>query len=80
MSEMLVAKKTFIATLDGKRVVVKAGKTRVHAGHELAAAHPEFFKPAEAQYEDVEDTTARPGRKRGTRKAAPAAAVVTHEG
>lgn len=63
---LLVATRTFITYVDGKRVVVTKGKTRVREGHELTKGRAHLFAPADAQYDDVEDTLARPGRKRGT--------------
>lgn len=65
-AKMLVATRTFITYLDGKRVVVTKGKTRVREGHELTKGRERLFKPADAQFDDVEDTLARPGHKRGS--------------
>lgn len=49
-AQVLIARTTFIAMVDGRRVLVKKGKTRVLADHDLATSHPESFKPADVQF------------------------------
>lgn len=62
--KLMVARKSFITNDDdGKRVVIRAGKTRVRASHPIAQAHKAMFKDADSQ-PDGEDTTARPGAQR----------------
>lgn len=64
--EILVATETFTTDVNGTAVIVRAGVTRVRAGHVLAKANPQYFKPIEVHY-DIEDATEEPGRKRGER-------------
>lgn len=64
--KLLVATKTFWAFHDGKRTLVTKGKTRVRADHPLVKGREHKFKDADSQFDDVEDTMARPGRRRGT--------------
>ena len=42
---MLVARRSFVATVDGEPVAVHRGRTRVHPDHPLAARHPLRFEP-----------------------------------
>lgn len=67
--KMLVATRTFITYVDGKRVVVTKGKTRVREGHSLTKGREGLFKDADTRFDDVEDTLARPGHKRGSQAA-----------
>lgn len=67
--ELLVATKTFLTSVDGRRVRVVKDQTRVRAGHPLLEGREHLFKVADAHF-DVEDATARPGQKRGGRRAA----------
>lgn len=63
--EILIAKASFIATLeDGREVGITKGVTRVRAGHELAEKYPEHFQSIDVHF-DVEDATREPGKKRG---------------
>lgn len=62
-----VATRTFVTTLDGKRVMVNRGKTRVRHGHPLLKGREDLFSPIEVQY-DVEQATKAPGEKRPVRK------------
>lgn len=70
-SDLLVATRTFITVIDGKRVKVTKGKTRVRADHELVKGRESCFKPADSMFDDIETTTAAPSpsrRSRGTAK------------
>jgi hypothetical protein len=42
---MLVARRSFVATYDGRQVAVHRGRTRVAEGHELALRFPLRFEP-----------------------------------
>jgi hypothetical protein len=58
---MLVARRSFVATYDGRKVAVHRGRTRVSADHELARRFPLRFEPvrmreeAAARFRDVLD-------------------------
>lgn len=58
-----VAKRSFATVVDGKKVMVKGGKTRVREGHQLLAENPDRFEPLTVHF-DVEQTTAAPGERR----------------
>ena len=62
-----VATRTFVTTLDGKRVMVNRGKTRVRHGHPLLKGREHLFSPIGVHY-DVEQATKAPGEKRPIRK------------
>lgn len=68
MPEILVANETFVAEHDGAPVVIHKDHTRIRAGHPIAEAHPDMFKPISVHYDiesaDVESATAAPGEKR----------------
>jgi hypothetical protein len=58
--KLLVAKKSFITSDDdGKRVVVRKGKSRYRASHPLAKKFPSMFRDADNQ-PVVEDTRSAP--------------------
>lgn len=67
---LLVATKSFIAMHEGRRFVVKAGKTRVDSEHAIVKGRENHFTEVDRDAL-IEDTTARPGRKRGRRPAEP---------
>jgi hypothetical protein len=52
---------------DGERVVIHRGVTRVRAGHQLLKDYPDLFEPLDVHF-DVEQATAAPGEKRGSRR------------
>ena len=58
-----VANATFAAVADGRRTVVRKGKTRVTHGDTLLKQHPERFDPT-GEVADVEQATAAPGEVR----------------
>lgn len=80
---LLVATKSFICMHEGKRFVVKAGQTRVDSEHSIVKGRESNFAEVDRNAL-IEDTTARPNRKRGRRPAepkdAPQAAVVPADG
>jgi hypothetical protein len=43
---VFVARKTFMTSIDGKRITVRKDKTRVAADHELVTRHPDLFRQA----------------------------------
>lgn len=58
--KLLVAKKSFITSdEDGKRVIVRAGRTRYRASHPIARKFPDMFRDADNQ-PVVEDTRNAP--------------------
>jgi len=65
--QVFVAADSGALEFEGAMVVVHKGVTRVREGHELLRKYPDMFKPLDVHY-DVEDTTARPGAKRGGRR------------
>lgn len=58
-----VATESFVTDLNGERVVVQGGHTRVRDGHPLLKGHEQSFRRMEVHFE-VEQTTAAPGEKR----------------
>lgn len=71
-SGVMEATEGFAADIDGERVIVEAGTTRVEADHELVKRYPQFFKPLRMSY-GTEEATANPGERRSRPKAATAA-------
>ena len=66
--DIYIATNSFATHVDGKRVMVRKGVTRVREGHQLLKDNPDRFKPIDVHY-DVEQTTAAPGeRRKVTRK------------
>lgn len=61
-----VAKSSFSIEIDGATMPIQAGVTRVREGHWLLRHHPEYFEPMSVHYE-IEDTSAKPGKKRGSK-------------
>lgn len=77
--DIYVAKESFTTTLDGESISVRAGVTRVRAGHPLLKGKEMFFEPMEVHY-DLERATASPGEKRGQPDAPKAtASAPTHQ-
>lgn len=62
--EILVAIETGEVSAGGETYFIRRNVTRVRAGHPLAKAAPNFFKPIDVHY-DVERMTAAPGERRG---------------
>jgi hypothetical protein len=70
-SQIFVATESGCAEIDGTDHPFKKGVTHVRAGHPLLSACPDYFEPAEDRVAyDVEDTTAEPGKRRGSRSRA----------
>lgn len=67
MADILVPRDTFLVELDGNRIILHKGVTRVRAGHPLTVGREELFEPIGLDY-DVEQATAAPGEKRSTRR------------
>ena len=66
--DILIATRSFATYIDGKKVMVRKGVTRVRQGHQLARENPERFKPINVHY-DIEQATKAPGEKRAVKKA-----------
>ncbi len=61
-----VATDTFVCEIDGVQEWVRAGKTRVAAGHVLLERYAGAFEPADDHaLPEVEQATAAPGERRG---------------
>lgn len=58
-SAIYVATDSFVTVIDGERIVVNRGKTRVREGHPLHKAAPSLFKPLDVHY-DVETARQEP--------------------
>lgn len=56
-SKIYIARITAHVVYEGKRVLVRQGKTTVHEDHGLYKAHPELFVPQRVDW-DVEDAPA----------------------
>lgn len=70
MAGILVPKDTFAVELDGERIVVHKGITRVRAGHPITVGREDLFEPITVHHE-VEQATAAPGEKRAVRRTRP---------
>lgn len=62
--DIYIATHSFTTYYEGRRVMIRRGRTRVRLGHPLIEMHPEYFKPIDVHY-DVEMATAGPGERRG---------------
>lgn len=67
MADIYVAKDSGVIEVEGERVVVTKGQTRVRAGHQILADYPDLFEPIGVHF-DVERATRAPGERRGTRQ------------
>jgi len=63
-TDIFVAIESGVTNIDGVDYPFNKGLTRVHRGHPLYRACPEFFEPITVHY-GVEATTAIPGEQRG---------------
>jgi hypothetical protein len=64
--EVFEAVQAAAITLNGKEVLVRLGD-RVRAGHPILSVAPGgMFRPLTIQF-DIEDATAEPGKKRGSK-------------
>lgn len=70
MADILVAKTNAVFDYEGRRVVIRAGVTRVRAGHPITEGREDLFEPITVDY-DVEQATAAPGEKRSVRRSKP---------
>lgn len=61
--KIFIARQSGLIILDGERVVVSAGHTRVREGHPLLKGNEEMFEPLTVHF-DVENARANPGEKR----------------
>lgn len=57
--DVYVARESFVTDLDGERITVRKGKTRVREGHPLLRGREHLFKPVDVQY-DVETARQEP--------------------
>lgn len=65
---MMIASETFQTHVDGQPVTIHANMTLVDEGHELYLRFPQYFRVAESHFRvEVEQATAGPGEKRGSR-------------
>ena len=62
-NDVYVATASFQAHVDGKRIIVQRGKTRVRDGHPLLKGREHLFAPQTVRF-DVEQATQAPGEKR----------------
>lgn len=63
-ADIYVAKESFTTIFEGVEIVVRAGTTRVRAGHPLLKGKAALFEPLEVHY-DIEQATSAPGEARG---------------
>lgn len=62
--EVFVATRTAHIEIDGQRVIIRKGVTRVREGHELLKKHADLFKAADKDVRfDVEDAMTRPATR-----------------
>lgn len=65
-SDVYIARQSFVAQVEGKKVFITEGVTRVRRGHALLKGREHLFEPADAHVHfEVEQATAAPGEKRG---------------
>ncbi len=62
--KIFVAVESFGLEIDGVPHTISKDVTRVREGHPILEGREHLFKELEVQY-DIEDTTAKPGRRRG---------------
>ena len=63
ITDVYVATASFEAFVDGERVLVQRGKTRVRDGHPILKGREHLFVPQTVRF-DVEQATQAPGEKR----------------
>ncbi len=64
--DVLVAKKSFVVTIDGKLHRFRKGVTHVAAGHPILKGREHLFEPAKIDvHYGVVTTAAEPGEERG---------------
>ena len=69
MSDVLIAKESFVTEIDGVHYSVTKGLTRVASDHALARQSPEYFEePKNDLTYGAEQATKKPGEKRGSKQ------------
>ena len=68
MGKMLVARENFVREIDGKRINVRKGQTRVDEHHPLVAGTPAKWWEEAGETIPVEQATAAPAEQRTTAK------------
>jgi hypothetical protein len=63
--EILVANRDFVCVVNGQGVAFRAGHTRVRRDHEAVRGREHLFDPAGGWFDEVEEATDEPGRRRG---------------
>lgn len=63
-TQILQASESFVCELDGERIFVNEGVTRVAANSAVAKAYPNRFRPIELSFPEDEAATAAPGERR----------------
>lgn len=80
MARKYVARESFACEIDGERIMVRKGRTRVDGEHPLYKAHSKSFEPVDKGVEfDVEQATKAPGEKRGVSVKAKSSTVATRD-
>lgn len=68
-AEVYVARESGASEVKGEVYTFTKGITRVRAGHPLLKAVPDYFEPVDdSVHYDLEQATASPGEKRGSKK------------
>lgn len=77
--DILVAKRSAFFTYEGQRVMVKAGRTHVRAGHPILAGREDMFAPVEVDFDldepDADESDADEPKPKPRRRTKPKAAA-----